>query len=402
MFAPEWEEGLDEAQLAVANHGGGPLVVVAGAGTGKTRALVSRVASLIGRGAAPERILLLTFTRRAADEMLTRAANLVALQGDHRPWGGTFHAVAHRYVAAYAETLGLPGGFSVIGPSEACDLMDLMRGDYDLAGTAVRFPRSATLVDIYSRCINTGRRLHEVLEVDYPWCKPHFEAIAKLFGAFTARKAQAALLDFDDLLLYWRALLSEERLGRHVAEMFDYVLVDEYQDVNELQVDIVGLLAPNGRGLTVVGDEAQAIYGFRGADFRHLRQLVLDFPDATVIKLERNFRSRQGILDVANAVRPHDAAPDRLEPDEDQPDEDQPDEVRPDEVRPNQHGPGTGTGRTSTGRTSTGRTSTGRTSTGRTSTGRAGWRSTGAGMAGSGAPWTSACSRCGGAASNLR
>jgi DNA helicase-2/ATP-dependent DNA helicase PcrA len=335
MFAsPRWDEGLDEAQLAVANHGGGPLVVVAGAGTGKTRALVSRVASLIERGAAPERILLLTFTRRAADEMLTRAANLVALQGDRRPWGGTFHAVAHRYVAAYAETLGLPSGFSVIAPGEACDLMDLMRGDYDLDGTAVRSPRSATLVDIYSRCINTGRRLHEVLEVDYPWCKPHFDAIAKLFGAFTARKTQGALLDFDDLLLYWRALLSEESLGRHVAEMFDYVLVDEYQDVNELQVDIVGLLAPKGRGLTVVGDEAQAIYGFRGADFRHLRQLVLDFPDATVIKLERNFRSRQGILDVANAVRPHDATPDQPGPDQPGPDQPGPDQPGPDQPGP--------------------------------------------------------------------
>ncbi len=310
MFpSPVWDEGLHEAQLAVANHDASPLVVVAGAGTGKTRALVARVASLIQRGTAPERILLLTFTRRAADEMLTRAANLVALHGDRRPWGGTFHAVAHRYVAAYAEALGLPAGFSVIDPGEACDLMELMRGDYDLDGTAVRCPRSATLVDIYSRCINTARRLHEVLEVGYPWCKPHFEAIAKLFGAFTARKAQAALLDFDDLLLYWRALLSEESLGRHVAEMFDYVLVDEYQDVNNLQVDIVRLLAPKGRGLTVVGDEAQAIYGFRGADFRHLRQLVLDFPDAAVIKLQRNFRSRQGILDVANAVRPEGEGP---------------------------------------------------------------------------------------------
>ncbi len=310
MFpTPAWDEGLDEAQLAVASHGAEPLVVVAGAGTGKTRALVSRVASLLQRGTAPERILLLTFTRRAAEEMLTRATNLVAQQGDRRPWGGTFHAVAHRYVAAYAEPLGLPGGFSVIDPGEACDLMELMRGDYDLGGTEVRSPRSATLVDVYSRCINTGRRLHEVLEVDYPWCKPHFEAIAKLFGAFTARKAQAALLDFDDLLLYWRALLNEESLGPQVAGMWDYVLVDEYQDVNSLQVDIVRLLAPEGRGLTVVGDEAQAIYGFRGADFRHLRELVLDFPDATIVRLQQNFRSRQAVLDVANAVRPNGDGP---------------------------------------------------------------------------------------------
>ena len=153
-------------------------------------------------------------------------------------------------------------------------------------------------------CINTGRRLSEVLEVDYPWCKPHLDAIAELCRAYTARKTKAALLDFDDLLLYWRALLSEEGLGRHVAEMFDYVLVDEYQDVNSLQVDIVRRLAPGGRGLTVVGDEAQAVYGFRGADFRHLRELVLQLPGACLVRLQRNFRSRQCILDVANAVRP--------------------------------------------------------------------------------------------------
>jgi DNA helicase-2/ATP-dependent DNA helicase PcrA len=320
MFpTPAWDDGLDKAQLAVANHGAEPLVVAAGAGTGKTRALVARVASLIQRGTAPERILLLTFTRRAADEMLTRAAQLVPLQGSRRPWGGTFHAVAHRYVATYAEPLGLPTGFSVIDPGEACDLMELMRGDYDLDGTEMRSPRSATLVDIYSRCINTGRRLHDVLEVDYPWCQPHLDAMAQLFGAYTARKTQAALLDFDDLLLYWRALLGEQSLGRHVAEMWDYVLVDEYQDVNNLQVDIVRLLAPAGRGLTVVGDEAQAIYGFRGADFHHLRELVLDFPDASVIRLQRNFRSRQGILDVANAVRPNGDGPDGDGPDGDGP-----------------------------------------------------------------------------------
>ena len=146
-----WDEGLDAAQLAAATHDERPLVVVAGAGTGKTRALVSRVACLLGRGVPPERVLLLTFTRHAADEMLARAANMVGLRGGRRPWGGTFHAVAHRFIAAYAELLGLPKGFSVMGPSEACDLMDLMRSQFELAGTALRPPRSATLVEIYSR-----------------------------------------------------------------------------------------------------------------------------------------------------------------------------------------------------------------------------------------------------------
>lgn len=299
-----WEEGLDEAQREVASHDERPLVVVAGAGTGKTRALVSRVACLLERGVRPERALLLTFTRRAADEMLARAARMAGASGDRLPQGGTFHAVAYRYVATYAEALGLPAGFSVLSPSEACDLMELVRAELDLFAAGQRAPRPATLVDIYSRCINTRRVLHDVLEVDYPWCEPHMEAIAELFRAFSARKVASAMVDFDDLLLYWRALLSEESIGSHMAALFDYVLVDEYQDVNGLQVDIVRLLCPNGRGLTVVGDEAQAVYGFRGADARRLREVVLGFPGASIIKLERNFRSRQGILDLANAVRP--------------------------------------------------------------------------------------------------
>ncbi len=299
-----WDEGLDEAQLEVATHGSTPLVVLAGAGTGKTRALTSRVAYLLQRGTPAERILLLTFTRRAAEEMLARATTLARLGGPHRPRGGTFHAVAHRYIAAYAEIVGLPRDFSVLDPAETCDLMDLIRGNYNLTGGTVRFPRSATLVDIYSRCVNTGRTLSEVLPLEYPWCEPHLASIAELFRAFTTRKRQSAVLDFDDLLLYWRALLGHESLAARLPERFDYVLVDEYQDVNGLQVDIVRGLAPEGCGLTVVGDEAQAIYGFRGSGPTQLRELVLAFPGATTVRLEHNFRSRQQILNVANALRP--------------------------------------------------------------------------------------------------
>lgn len=303
-----WDEGLDDPQLEVATHGETPLVVVAGAGTGKTRALTARVACLLDRGVPAERILLLTFTRRAADHMLARAARLARLNGDRRPRGGTFHAMAHRTVAGYAEVLGLSNGFSILDPGEVCDLMDLMRSEHGLAGTAARPPRSGTLAAIYSRCVNTGRTLHEVVPVEYPWCEPHLEPIASLFRAFTERKRKSALVDFDDLLLYWRALLGQEELGRHLAGHYDYVLVDEYQDVNRLQVDIVHGLAPEGRGLTVVGDEAQAIYGFRGAEGRGLRDLVLGYPEASVIRLQHNFRSRQAILDVANALRPDDGS----------------------------------------------------------------------------------------------
>jgi DNA helicase-2/ATP-dependent DNA helicase PcrA len=282
------------------------LVVVAGAGTGKTRALVARLASLLERGVAPERVLLLTFTRRAADEMLARATTQAAAQAQAgvRPWGGTFHAVARRFVAAYAEPLGLPEGFSVLSPGEAADVMELMRPDHALAGTDERVPRPATLVEIYSRCVNTGRALADLLPLDYPWCERHREAIARLFGAFTERKRQGGLVDFDDLLLHWRALLRHPAVGPALAAQFDYVLVDEYQDVNRLQVDIVSLLAPGGRGLCVVGDEAQAVYGFRGAEPSLMRRAVLGMPGALTVRLERNFRSRQAVLDVANVVRP--------------------------------------------------------------------------------------------------
>jgi DNA helicase II / ATP-dependent DNA helicase PcrA len=306
MFATElsWDDGLDDAQLEVATHGNTPLVVVAGAGTGKTRALTSRVACLLDRGTPPDQVLLLTFTRRAADEMLARARNLVGLRGEARPQGGTFHSVAHRHVAAYAEVLNLPKAFGVLDPAEACDLMDLLRNDHALTGPSARFPRSSTLVAIYSRCINTERSVRDLVPTEYPWCEPHLDNIADLFRDFTARKRGSSVLDFDDLLLYWRALLHHDEIGPHLAERSRYVLVDEYQDVNSLQVDIVRLLAPDGKGLTVVGDEAQAIYGFRGSDPRRLRELVGSYPDARTIELERNFRSRQSVLDVANAIRP--------------------------------------------------------------------------------------------------
>ena len=300
-----WDANLDEAQLAAVVHGDDPLVIVAGAGTGKTRTLTARVARLLERGVAPERILLLTFTRRAADDMLARAA---ALSGHRecgrRLRGGTFHAVAHQLISSHAEPLGLQPGFSLLDPADAADVMDLLRDEHGLDAGEVRVPRSATLVEVYSRCVNTRHRLGEVLATHFPWCEPHAEAIAGLFKAYVSRKRAKGQVDFDDLLLLWRAALADDRLGPHMIEMFDHVLVDEYQDVNALQVEIVRALCPDGRGLTVVGDDAQAIYGFRGADARYLNDLASSLPGATVIPLERNFRSVQPILNLANLVRP--------------------------------------------------------------------------------------------------
>jgi DNA helicase II / ATP-dependent DNA helicase PcrA len=310
VFDVHWADGLDDAQLAAATHGDGPLLVVAGAGTGKTRTLTSRVAALLERGVPPERLLLLTFTRRAAEEMLARAA---ALCGDgaasRRMWGGTFHAVAHRLISEHASALGL-AEVTVLDPADVVDLIEILRDEHGLAAAsgAARSPRAATIADVYTRAVNTGRPARDVVSTDFPWSEPHVEQVLEVLKAYVARKRQRGLLDFDDLLLYWRTLLNQPAIAERLRLRWDYVLVDEYQDVNKVQVDIVNGLCPDGRGLTVVGDDAQAVYGFRGASSDHLLALNAALPTATVVKLERNFRSRQPLLDLANVIRPGEGA----------------------------------------------------------------------------------------------
>ncbi|MDT4911683.1 MAG: ATP-dependent helicase UvrD/PcrA [Pseudonocardiales bacterium] len=304
MFDAHWADGLDDAQLAAAEHGAGPLVIVAGAGTGKTRTLTARVARLLESGVAPERVLLLTFTRRAAASMTSRAA---ALCGDadagRRLWGGTFHAVAHRLVAEHAAHLGL-SAVTVLDPGDVVDLLDLLREEHGLTGGEMRMPTSQALADVYSRAVNTGRPARDVMDTEFPWCVDHADAIVGLFRAFVARKRRRGLLDFDDLLLCWRALLTDPLVGARLQARWDWVLVDEYQDVNRVQVDIVTALRPAGVGLTVVGDDAQAIYGFRGASGDHLHHLHEALSDSTLVRLQRNFRSTQPVLDLANVIRP--------------------------------------------------------------------------------------------------
>ncbi len=309
MFETGWDAGLDDAQLSAVVHGDGPLVILAGAGTGKTRTLTARVANLLDRGVPAERVLLLTFTRRAADEMIARAAAMCTQpDAGQRLQGGTFHAVAHGIIGRHTDALGLPPAVSVLDRADATDVMDLLRHDHGLDGTDRRFPRAATLVDIYSRAVNTGIPARALIKSEFGWVQPHVDAVMDLFRAYVARKRERGLLDFDDLLLAWRSLLADPVLGPQIAGRWDHVLVDEYQDVNATQVDIVHALRPGGSGLTVVGDDAQAIYGFRGSDHAHLRSLIRDLPDVTVVRLERNFRSHQRLLDLANVVRP--AAPD--------------------------------------------------------------------------------------------
>lgn len=300
----EWLDGLDEAQRQAVEHGAAPLVIAAGAGTGKTRVLTARVARLLSAGTPPERVLLLTFTRRAAAAMTSRAAALCEEPGAaQRLWSGTFHAVAHRIVAEHSHHLGL-ADVTVLDPDDVIDLLDLLRAEHGLTGTDTRLPTSQTLADIGTRAVNTGTPAREVIADQFPWCLDHTTAINELLRAYHLRKRERGLLDFDDLLIHWRALLADPGIGERLRQRWDWVLVDEYQDVNRIQVDIVRALRPDGVGLTVVGDDAQAIYGFRGADAGHLAELAAAHPTATTVRLERNFRSSQQVLDLANVVRP--------------------------------------------------------------------------------------------------
>jgi DNA helicase-2/ATP-dependent DNA helicase PcrA len=278
-------------------------LILAGAGTGKTTTLCARVAWLVSGGIAPERILLLTFTRRAAREMLQRARALVPIpSGAGGVLGGTFHSVAHHVVRRHATALGLPTGFGVLDAGDAADVLDLLREEHGHAQSRSRFPKKSTLLDIYSRTVNSERRLSEILPELFPWCEEHTETIAALFKAYTARKKALGAIDLDDLLLYWRALAADEAIGAELGGRFDHVLIDEYQDVNRLQVDIVRNLRRRCRELTAVGDDFQAIYGWRAASVEHILAFRSHFPDAAVVTLERNYRSSQPILDVANAL----------------------------------------------------------------------------------------------------
>ncbi len=296
---------LNDDQRRAATHQGGPLLILAGAGTGKTGTLVARAAWLRDQGIQPARILLLTFTRRAADDMLARAQPPDAGPAD-RMTGGTFHAVAHRVIRAHAEAFALPPEFSVIDPADVSDVMDTLRDVNGLVGTTSgrRTPRAATCAEIYSRCVSTSTQLADVLTEGYPWCVPFTSQIAALFTDFVGYKRRHGLVDFDDLLLLWRAALADAAAGPVLSGLFDAVLVDEYQDVNAVQAEIVRLLRPDGTGLTCVGDDAQAIYAFRGADPAHLRALVGTYADLAIIRLSRNYRSRHELLRLANVIRP--------------------------------------------------------------------------------------------------
>lgn len=293
---------LDEDQRRAVDHDGGPLLIVAGAGTGKTRTLVARLARLIGEGSAPERLLLVTFSRRAADEMIRRLAPLVGPEVARRVHAGTFHSVAHRLLRQHGEALGLGTGFSVMDQGDAADLMHLVRQDVKAEEESRRFPRKDTLLAVYSRVVNAQEPLRPVLRRHFPWVQEHEAAIGRIFSLYTERKRAQGVLDFDDMLLYWRAAATDPQVGPALAGAYEHILVDEYQDTNVLQADIVAALRAGGRPLTAVGDDAQSIYAFRAATVRNMLDFPDRFPGSSVIKLERNYRSTRPILDLANAV----------------------------------------------------------------------------------------------------
>ncbi|MCG8420435.1 MAG: ATP-dependent helicase [Proteobacteria bacterium] len=294
-----------------------PLLVIAGAGSGKTNTLAHRVAHLLLGRADPERILLLTFSRRAAIEMTRRAERIIrmATQSNARRlgstrsapgiirWSGTFHAVANRLLRLHAHSIGLDPSFTVLDRSDSADLLNLVRNELGLAKKARRFPKKSTCLAIYSRAVNEQKPLELCLEQAFPWCRDWAEQLRNLFRGYVEAKQARRVVDYDDLLLYWYHLMQEPALARRVGKRFDHVLVDEYQDTNALQAAILLALKPAGVGLTVVGDDAQAIYGFRAATVRN----ILDFPDqfpvaAKIVTLAENYRSTQPILDAANAV----------------------------------------------------------------------------------------------------
>jgi DNA helicase II / ATP-dependent DNA helicase PcrA len=294
---------LNSEQRLAMEHGDGPLLILAGAGTGKTATLVARMAYLLDRGAVPERLCLLTFSRRAATEMLTRAGHLTAPGLAGRVTGGTFHAVCHQLLRHYGHVVGLEPSFSLLDAGDTVELIGLVRHDLGFGrGTGNRFPRKETLAAILSRVANAQVRLSDVVAGSFPWCSEDLDAIRSVFAGYTARKRAQGFCDFDDLLLLARALGSSEVGGRLLAGLFDHVLVDEYQDVNALQADLVDVLRPSGRGVTAVGDDAQAIYGFRAATTEAIAAFSSRYPQATVVRLEHNYRSTPPILAVANQV----------------------------------------------------------------------------------------------------
>jgi DNA helicase-2/ATP-dependent DNA helicase PcrA len=308
---PGTNEGTDQGEGRLC----GPLLIIAGAGTGKTNTLAHRVAYLLMNRVPPQRIALMTFSRRAAYEMLHRAERIATqtLAGTRlsgvvgasarQLWSGTFHAIGNRLLREYAGALSLDANFSVLDRGDSADLIDIVRQDLGFARQAKRFPRKDTCLAIYSHRVNTRNSLADTLETSFPWCTEWHDELTRLFRGYVEAKQAQQLLDYDDLLLYWHMLMQEPALALELGGRFDHVLVDEYQDTNSLQAEILFALKPEGDGLCVVGDDAQSIYSFRAATVENILTFPNRFePPAERITLDQNYRSVQPILDAANAL----------------------------------------------------------------------------------------------------
>jgi DNA helicase-2/ATP-dependent DNA helicase PcrA len=312
---------LNDEQLAAATYGennleqqfeSSPLLIIAGAGTGKTNTLAHRAAHLIVNHVSSERILLMTFSRRAAKELVDRTKRIVSqeikqknvsIDSVHIPWMGTFHSIANRLLREHSHAIGLHSNFTIIDNNDAADLIDLLRHELSLSQSNKRFPKKSTCLNIYSRCVNSQLNLKEVLTSDFPWCEDWEHELSRLFRLYCERKAEQVSLDYDDLLLYWFHMVSNQEIAKLIGGQFDHVLVDEYQDTNRLQSGILKRLFPSGKGLTVVGDDAQSIYRFRSAEIENILNFPEQFvPAAKVISLKTNYRSTQPILDLSNVL----------------------------------------------------------------------------------------------------
>jgi DNA helicase-2/ATP-dependent DNA helicase PcrA len=295
-------EVLNPAQYAAVTHGDGPLLVIAGAGSGKTRTLVYRMAYLIGQGVQPESILLLTFTRRSAQEMLHRAGQLTD-QSSRRVMGGTFHATANILLRQYGHHLGLAPNFTIIDRGDAEGMLNLIKSSLGMAGAGKRFPSKRVIMNLISGAINKSATIEELVYRDHIHLSEFIQDFYTIQTHYRQFKRDHGLMDYDDLLVNWKALLTQSEQARsELSNRFRYILVDEYQDTNQLQAEIVRLLAYHHHNVMVVGDDAQSIYSFRGADFYNIMRFSEQFPGTKVVKLEENYRSTEPILQLTNAI----------------------------------------------------------------------------------------------------
>jgi len=300
----DYQRELNQEQLEVVLNADGPCLVLAGAGSGKTRTVTYRVAYLLEQGVDPARILLLTFTNKAAREMLSR---IQLLLGDSAKgiWGGTFHSTANRILRSRAQEVGYTSRFSILDQDDAQSLIKAVMKDLKIDPKARRFPTAAVVSNILSFATNTRQSVQDVLELKHPHFFPFSGDLEEIGRMYTTRKAQANAMDFDDLLVNWAKLMSDPNTAREISMQFQYVLVDEYQDTNALQDAIVGRVASVHKNVLVVGDDAQSIYAFRGADVKNILRFPDEWPDAKIYKLLTNYRSVPEILDLANASLDH-------------------------------------------------------------------------------------------------